>query len=77
MLNVTERVIAALAELLNIEKEHIYATSNLTDDLRADSLDYVELIMQLEEDFQVEVTEDDALKFVTVADVITFIESKI
>ncbi len=73
MNNIESRVKSIIAEQLDIEIEHINLNSSLTDDLGADSLDVVELIMALEEDLGIEISDEDAEQFKTVQDAITYI----
>ena len=61
---------------LKIDKEKIHPTSRFIDDLGADSLDLVELVMAFEEEFELDIPEDDAEKFLSVQDVISYIDLK-
>ena len=70
-----EKVRDLIAEALDINPENITESSNIVDDLGADSLDVVELIMALEDAFDVEVSDDKAQSLKTVQDVIDYIES--
>ena len=63
-------------ELLLLGAEEVTPTASFVDDLGADSLDTVELIMALEEEFNVEIPDEDAEKMKTVGDAIKYIEEK-
>lgn len=72
---IEQEVIAIVAEQLGVDREEVTATKSFVEDLNADSLDLTELIMTLEEKFDVEISEDKAEKLKTVKDVIDFISS--
>ncbi len=74
---IEERVIDLIAEQLGVEKSEITPEASFTDDLGADSLDTVELVMAFEEAFDVEIPDDDAEKMVVVQDAIDYLESKV
>lgn len=69
-----EKVRDIVAEQLNCDKTTIELTSSFIDDLGADSLDTVELVMALEEGFGCEISDEDAEKLKTVKDVVEYIE---
>ncbi|MBX6341559.1 MAG: acyl carrier protein [Thermomicrobiaceae bacterium] len=69
-----ERVQAVVAEQLGVEPEKVTPDAEFVQDLNADSLDLVELIMQLEEEFGIEISDEEAENIVTVNDAIQFIE---
>ena len=69
-----EKVQAIIAKELGIEKEEIKLDSRLAEDLGADSLDAVELIMALEEEFDIEVDAEAATKIKKVSDIVEFLE---
>ncbi|MDJ0835817.1 MAG: acyl carrier protein [Acidobacteriota bacterium] len=71
-----EEVKAVIAEELEVEEEQITMESIIVDDLGADSLDVVELIMRLEEKFDLEIPDEDAEKIQTVGDAVKFIDSQ-
>ncbi|MCV2506204.1 MAG: acyl carrier protein [Candidatus Lightella neohaematopini] len=75
MNNVEERVKSIIAEQLSIKKEDIVNSSSFVDDLGADSLDTVELVMALEEEFNIEIPDEEAEKITTVQAAIDFIQS--
>ncbi len=75
--SVEERVIEIVAEQLGVEKERITRESSFVNDLGADSLDQVELVMELEDEFNLEIPEEEAEKIQTVGQAIDFIEQKV
>lgn len=68
-----EKVKGIVVEGLGVDGENVNMNSTFIDDLSADSLDIVELIMSLEEEFDVEIPDSDAEKIVTVGDVVKYI----
>ena len=75
MSNIEERVIKMVAEQLCVKEEDIQSTSSFVEDLGADSLDTVELIMALEEEFDAEIPDEDAEKIGTVKDAVYYIQA--
>ena len=71
----TERVIDIVAEQLGVDKEKVKTETSFVNDLGADSLDTVELVMELEEEFNVNIPDDAAEKIETVGQAIDFINS--
>ena len=69
-----ERLREIIAEQLDIEPDSITLDSSLHNDLEADSLDAVDIIMTIEDEYGIEVADEDAEKFVTVADIVKYIE---
>lgn len=65
-----------VVEQLGVEEEHVKLEATFVDDLSADSLDIVELIMAIEEEFELEIPDSDAEKIVTVGDVVDYIKEK-
>lgn len=65
-----------IAEQLDVKADDITETSNIQDDLGADSLDVVDLVMALEDEFDVEIPEDQVENIKTVGDIVKFIEDK-
>ena len=76
MSDITSRVKAIIADKLDVEETEVTPEASFTNDLGADSLDTVELIMAFEEEFDIEIPDEDAQKIKTVKDVIEYIESK-
>ena len=74
MSDVADKVKAIVVEHLGVEADKVTDTASFIDDLGADSLDNVELVMAFEEEFGVEIPDDAAEKIVIVKDAITFIE---
>ena len=75
MENIEQRVKKIIAEQLGVNEAEIKAESSFVDDLGADSLDVVELVMALEEEFSLEIGDEDAEKLTTVKQVVEYIES--
>ncbi len=76
MSSVFEKVKAIIVEQLSVEDEEVTLESTFVDDLGADSLDIVELVMALEEEFDMEIPDEDAEKIRTVGDAVKYIEEK-
>jgi acyl carrier protein len=74
---VEERVKEIIVEQLSVNAEEVVPEASFVDDLGADSLDLVELIMVMEEKFGQEIPDDDAAKLQTVQDAITYIKERI
>jgi acyl carrier protein len=77
MSSIEERVIKMVAEQLGVKEEDVKAESSFVDDLGADSLDTVELIMALEEEFDTEIPDEDAEKITTVQQAIDYINNNL
>lgn len=74
--SVEEKVVAIVSEQLSIPKEDIKLESSFVDDLKADSLDVVELVMEFEDEFGVTIPDEDYEKIKTVGDAIKYIQEK-
>ena len=74
MSDIQEKVKAIICEQLDVEAETVVPEASFVDDLGADSLDQVELIMAMEEEFDVSIPDEDAEKIVKVKDAIEYIE---
>ena len=75
MEQIFEKIRAILAEQLDIDEDRITMDSNIMEDFDADSLDLVDMVMSLEDEFGIEVPDEDVEKFHTVGDVVRFIEA--
>ncbi|MFZ0313919.1 MAG: acyl carrier protein [Candidatus Korobacteraceae bacterium] len=73
MASVDERVKQIIVEQLGVDEAEVTPTASFVDDLGADSLDTVELVMAFEEAFEIEIPDEDAEKIRTVQDAITYI----
>ena len=71
-----EKIKSIVADQLGVDEDQVTEDASFIDDFGADSLDTVELIMAFEEEFDVEIPDEDAQKIKTVKDVIEYIESK-
>ncbi|MEJ5375259.1 MAG: acyl carrier protein [bacterium] len=76
MEQITRRLKEIIAEQLGVSEEEIVPEASFVDDLGADSLDLVELIMALEEEFDMEISDEDAEKIQTVQDAINYIAER-
>lgn len=74
MSEVAERVKAIIVDKLSVEETEVTNEASFTNDLGADSLDTVELIMEFEKEFGISIPDDQAEKITTVGDAITYIE---
>ena len=70
-----EKIQEIIASQLGVDAEEVTPEASFVDDLGADSLDTVELIMALEEEFDIEIPDEEAEKIATVGDAISYIES--
>ncbi len=75
-MSVEEKVIGIVSEQLGVPTEEVARESSFVDDLKADSLDVVELVMEFEDEFEMTIPDDDYDKIRTVGDAITYIEEK-
>jgi acyl carrier protein len=75
MASVDEKVTQIIVEQLGVDEAEVTPTASFVDDLGADSLDTVELVMAFEEGFSIEIPDEDAEKIQTVKDAITYIQS--
>lgn len=72
-----EKIRGIIADKLSISEDEITMDAAFLEDLNADSLDIVELIMALEDELDMEIPDEDAEKFVTVGDVVKFVKSHV
>ena len=75
MSDISERVKKIVVEHLGVEESKVIESASFIDDLGADSLDTVELVMAFEEEFEIEIPDDAAEKIQTIQDAINFIET--
>ena len=75
-MTIPEKVRGIIAEQLGVKPEEVTPEAKFIEDLGADSLDTVELVMALEEEFGVEIPDEEAEKLVTVGDALRYIEQK-
>ena len=75
MSNIEERVKKIVCEQLGVKEDEVKSTSSFVDDLGADSLDTVELVMALEEEFETEIPDEQAEKLTNVQEAIDYIVS--
>jgi acyl carrier protein len=74
-MSVEDKIKEIITEKLSVEMDEIVPDASFVDDLGADSLDLVELIMTMEEEFDIDISDEDAEKLVTVKDAIDYINS--
>lgn len=77
MAPVDEKVKKIVAEQLGVDEEEVTSEASFVDDLGADSLDTVELVMAFEEEFGIEIPDDDAEKIITVQNSIDYIKERV
>ncbi|MBM7644325.1 acyl carrier protein [Scopulibacillus daqui] len=73
--DILARIQKIVAERLDVDEAAVKPEASFKEDLDADSLDVVELVMELEDEFDIEISDEDAEKIVTVGDVIDYIKS--
>jgi acyl carrier protein len=71
-----DRVTEIIVEQLGVSKEEVVPEASFIDDLGADSLDIVELVMAMEEEFDIEIPDEDAEKIQTIADAIKYVRER-
>ena len=69
-----DRILQIIAEQFNIDEDDLTEDMNFQDDLNADSIELVELVMTIEEEFETEVSEEDLERLKTIGDVIEYVE---
>jgi acyl carrier protein len=77
MANLEDRVAGIIVEQLGATKEEIVPEASFIDDLGADSLDIVELVMAMEETFDIEIPDDDAEKIQTIGDAVSYLKDRL
>ena len=75
--NVAQKIKQIVSEQLGVDEGEVTPTASFVDDLGADSLDTVELVMALEEAFEIEIPDEEAEKIRTVQDAISYVEKKV
>ncbi|GGM21157.1 acyl carrier protein [Paraliobacillus quinghaiensis] len=76
MADTFDRVKKIVVDRLDVEEEKVTMEASFKDDLEADSLDVVELVMELEDEFDMEIADEDAEKIQTVGDAVNYISSQ-
>lgn len=71
---VFDKIKEIIVEQLSVEENDVTLETNLMKDLEADSLDAVEIIMAIEEEYEIEIPDEEAEKFATVADLVNYVE---
>lgn len=77
MADVLERVTKIIVDRLGVDEAEVKLESSFKDDLGADSLDVVELVMELEDEFDMEISDDEAERIATVGDAVNYIKSQL
>ena len=72
-----ERIVQIIAEELNIETDELTMDTHITDDLNADSLDAMEVILKIEEEFDVEIPDDIVQTIQTISDLVEFLDNHV
>lgn len=73
-MTILEKLTPVIVDRLGVSKEDVTMEATFKDDLGADSLDVVELVMELEDEFEVEISDEDAETLSTVGDVVAYLE---
>ncbi len=76
-MDIFEKLKEIVVEQLNVTPDQVTMEAKFQEDLGADSLDVVELVMKLEEEFNIQIPDEDAEKITTVADAVKYIEEKL
>ncbi len=71
------RVTDLIVEQLGVSRDEVITTASFVDDLGADSLDIVELVMSMEESFEIEIPDDDAEKMQTIGDAVSYLKERL
>jgi acyl carrier protein len=73
-MSIKDKIVKVISDKLSIDSVEVVPNASLVDDLGADSLDLVELIMSMEEEFDIEIPDDDAEKIITVQNAIDYVK---
>ena len=76
-MSVEQRVIEIVCEHLAVSKETVTRSTSFVEDIGADSLDIVELVMEFEKEFNIDIPDEDAEKLRTVGDAVAYLEAKV
>lgn len=74
---IEQRIRPLIAEQLGVEESKVTRSASFVDDLNADSLDLVEMVMSLEEEFKIEISDEDAEKIHTVGDALEYVQEHV
>ena len=74
---VFDKIRAIIVEQLSVDESLVTPETNLTKDLEADSLDAVEIIMAIEEEYEIEIPDEEAEKFQVIGDIVKFVEEQV
>ncbi len=77
MSEIANKVKAIITDKLGVDEKEVVPAANFTNDLGADSLDTVELIMELEKEFNISIPDEEAEKITTVGDAVSYIENNV
>lgn len=77
MSNIEERVKKIVIEKLGVKEEEVSSSASFVEDLGADSLDTMEMVMELESEFDIEIPEEAAEKIATIQDAVSYIEANV
>jgi len=75
-MSVLERLKKIVVEQLGVDEEQVTPEASITDDLGADSLDRVELVMAIEQEFNIEISDEDAEKIETIQDAVNYVKKR-
>jgi acyl carrier protein len=76
-MSVLERLKKIVVEQLGVDEEQVTPEASITDDLGADSLDRVELVMAIEQEFNIEISDEDAEKIETIQDAVNYVQKRV
>lgn len=76
MADTFDRIKSIIVDRLGVDESEVTMEASLKDDLEADSLDVVELVMELEDEFDLEISDEEAEKISTVGEIVNYIESR-